>query len=212
MEWSEVWRITAGVIASVGGIGAVFSLVVKFASNIIAEQLSNKYELKMNMELEKYKSSLDNKIYMSKTKFDTEFKIYRELTKSFFETVKVISAMIPYGLSTVPANEDAKKEYEEKIYTDAKNAAIVAQDVLNSNAPFISKDFFDKYSDILELCRRQFSAFERRWLYTYVGSQEEKEIFTEKEYERTKEISISFSKLNSDVREYLSKIDIMEVN
>ena len=82
--WDEIWKIIFGVVASVGGIGAVIVAAVKFSVNIIAKRLVEKYTLKMNKELEKYRGGLDNKIYISKTKFDTEFSIYRELSRSFF--------------------------------------------------------------------------------------------------------------------------------
>ena len=82
--WDELWKVVLGVVTSVGGIGVVIVAAVKFSSDIIAKRLEEKYTLKMNKELEKYRVGLDNKVYISKTKFDTEFAIYRELSKSFF--------------------------------------------------------------------------------------------------------------------------------
>jgi hypothetical protein len=65
-------------------------VIIKFSSNIIAKRLDERYTLKLNKEFEKYKSIIDNKTYISKTKFDTEFAIYRELSNAFFEMVKGI--------------------------------------------------------------------------------------------------------------------------
>ena len=45
------WEIVSTVIASVGGIGAIIVFVVKLCSNIIADRLEKKYELKLSKEL-----------------------------------------------------------------------------------------------------------------------------------------------------------------
>ena len=85
MEWDDIWKIVLGVITSLGGFSVIFIAVIKFSSDIIAKRLEEKYTLKLNKELEKYKSNLDNKIYITKTKFDAEFSIYRDLSKVFFD-------------------------------------------------------------------------------------------------------------------------------
>ena len=85
---NEVSKVVLAVLTSVGGISGLLILTIKISVNTIAERLEQKYSLKLDKELEKYKSNLDNKIYISKTKFDTEFNIYRELSKVFFEMVK----------------------------------------------------------------------------------------------------------------------------
>ena len=83
----DICKIVLGILTSVGGIGAIIIVIVKFSSNIIAKGLEEKYRLTLNKELEEYKSKLSNKTYISKTKFDTEFSIFRELSKAFFEMV-----------------------------------------------------------------------------------------------------------------------------
>lgn len=79
----KILKIVLAVLASFGGISGIFFLVVKKSSEIIAERLKKKYDLKLNEELERYKANIDNKIYISKTKFDAEFDIYRRLSKVF---------------------------------------------------------------------------------------------------------------------------------
>ena len=130
-------QVVTTIVAGIGGIGVVFVAVVKFSSNIIAKRLEERYSLKMNKELEEYKSRLDNKTYISKTKFDTEFGIYRDLSKAFFKMVRDVSIMIPIGVASYPANEEAKKEYENNLYKAAVKSCVAAQDVLSANVPFI---------------------------------------------------------------------------
>ena len=55
MTWTDICSIVLWVIGGLGGIGAVFTAVIKFSSNIIAERLAKKYEIKLQKEMEKYK-------------------------------------------------------------------------------------------------------------------------------------------------------------
>ena len=151
--WNEVWKIVVGVLSSVGGIGVVIVAAVKFSADIIAKRLEEKYTLKMNKELEKYRVGLDNKIYISKTKFDTEFSIYRELSRSFFVMVRDITRMIPAGYAEYPADKEEREKYENMLYDNALKSTVTAQDFLYSNIPFIPEAVEKAYLEVLDLCR-----------------------------------------------------------
>lgn len=207
MNWTD---IVLAVIASAGGVGGTIFLAVKFSANMIAERLAKKYTLELDKELEKYKSNLENKIYISKTKFDTEFSIYRELSKAFFAMVKDVTIMIPTGYATYPANKEVRKEYEHNLYVEAQKSTVFAQDKLNANAPFIPEDFFKQYNEILALCRQQISVFELRWNVLNFVPQHEKESFSKEDYEYSRLIQKQYEKLNSAIREYISKLDVTE--
>lgn len=205
---NDIAEIVLGVLAGVGGISGIIIAGIKLSANTIAKHLEEKYALKLNKELERYKSNLDNKIYISKTKFDTEFEIYRELSKAFFEMVKDISILIPSGLTSVPADPEKKKEYDKRIYKQATESTVKAQDILNGNIPFISEEIYDEYTKILELCKQQLNAFERRWNISYLSSH--KEEFTTEEYKRTDEINQKFLEVNNKIRRYIGKLDVLE--
>ena len=206
-----IWKdVILAVIASAGGIGGIIVLVVKFSANKIADCLEKRYTLKLDKEIEKYKSTLESKIYISKTKFDTEFSIYRELSKAFFDVVKDITTMIPDGFATYPADKEQRKEYEHNLYFKAQESALLAQDTLNANAPFIPEDFFKRYNEILGLCKHQIIVFQKRWNVLYFASQDEKEAFSMEDYKCSESIREQFEKLNSTIREYISKLDVTE--
>lgn len=185
-------------------------VIVRFSSEFIAKRLEEMYSLKLNKELEKYKSNLDNKIYISKTKFDTEFSIYRELSKTFFNLVLNIGTMIPSGITFVPADEETRKKYDDECYSNARKIVIEAQDALFSNTPFIPDKLFVDYEEILKLCRRQLSAYEKRWNLLYVASKEVKESFSDEDYSRTDDIQKKLNELNINIREYLSRLDVLD--
>ena len=210
MDISQIASIATACIVSAGGVGGVAMAVVKFTSNIIADKISAKYENKLEQALEKYKTELSKKEYVSQVRFDAEFEIYRTLSKEFSTAVKNISLMIPDGIAYSPADEEKRTEYENKIYVDANNAVVVAQDVLYANGAFISEELYNKYNEILTLCSQQLNAFQRRYNVLYFASQEKKENYTDKEYERTTTIKEKWLELNNCVREYISKLEVID--
>lgn len=210
MDFSQIASIATACIVSAGGVGGVAMAVVKFTSNIIADKISAKYENKLEQALEKYKTELSKKEYVSQVRFDAEFEIYRTLSKEFSTAVKNNSLMIPDGIAYSPADEEKRTEYENKIYVDANNAVVVAQDVLYANGAFISEELYNKYNEILTLCSQQLNAFQRRYNVLYFASQEKKENYTDKEYERTTTIKEKWLELNNCVREYISKLEVID--
>lgn len=210
MDLFQVLSIATACIVSAGGVGGIAIAVIKFSSNIIAERISAKYENKLEQALEKYKTELSKKEYVSQVKFDAEFEIYRTLSKEFSTAVKNISLMIPDGMSYFPADEDKRKEYENNNYVNANNAIVMAQDALYANGAFISEDLYNKYNEILALCGQQLNAFQRRYNVLYFASQEKKESYTDKEYERTTTIKEKWLELNNCVREYISKLEVID--
>lgn len=210
MDFSQIASIATACIVSAGGVGGVAMAVVKFTSNIIADKISAKYENKLEQALEKYKTELSKKEYVSQVRFDAEFEIYRTLSKEFSTAFKNISLMIPDGIAYSPADEEKRTEYENKIYVDANNAVVVAQDVLYANGAFISEELYNKYNEILTLCSQQLNAFQRRYNVLYFASQEKKENYTDKEYERTTTIKEKWLELNNCVREYISKLEVID--
>ena len=210
MDFSQIASIATACIVSAGGVGGVAMAVVKFTSNIIADKISAKYENKLEQALEKYKTELSKKEYVSQVRFDAEFEIYRTLSKEFSTAVKNISLMIPDGIACFPADEEKRTEYENKIYVDTNNAVVVAQDVLYANGAFISEELYNKYNEILTLCSQQLNAFQRRYNVLYFASQEKKENYTDKEYERTTTIKEKWLELNNCVREYISKLEVID--
>ena len=210
MTWEEVWKIILCAVGSAGGIGAIIVMSIKWSANIIANHLSKKYEAKVTKELEKYKTGLENKIYISKTKFDVEFALYRDLSKSFFTMVKDITRMIPAGLAYYPANKEDREKYENELYDKALVSTVSAQDYLSSNIPFIPESLYNQYEEILQLCRLQLGEFEERWNVYSDLTQEDKNHIPHEAFQRSREIREKFDHLNKDLRNYLSNLDVIE--
>ena len=210
MSWETAFKIIASAIISAGGIGAIIVGVIKFSADKIADRLSAKYQLKIDKELEHYKSDLNKKEYVSKTKFDTEFTLYRELSSAFAEMVKAIWILIPAGLTNVPANDEDRKKLDRKHYEAALPAVVNAQDTLNANIPFISEDIYDGYSELLSLASVQLSEYENRFYIYNLRPTEEKERFSIEAHQRTLELNEKWKALNNTIRDYISKLDVVE--
>jgi hypothetical protein len=95
---SQLWQIVLSVIAGVGGIGFFLTTIIKVASDIIADKLSQKYQLKPDKALEEHKSSLDRKKHISEARFDRDFAIYSSLCESFLTMVDATYFLFPNGL------------------------------------------------------------------------------------------------------------------
>jgi hypothetical protein len=205
----KILKIVLAVLASFGGISGIFYLVVKKSSEIIAERLKKKYDLKLNEELERYKANIDNKIYISKTKFDAEFDIYRRLSKVFFDLVKNISILIPAGVVYLPVDQEKQRQLDNENYLAAKKSYIIAQVELISNAPFIPERFYNEYKNIQKLCKEQLDEFDLRSIPS-LSTQEEKETISKDARKITTDINVKFKNLNNEIREYLNSLDVIE--
>lgn len=219
MDLDTIWKAALAVITAAGGYGAFALLVIKFSSGFIADKLQKKYELKLNKELEeykttldekleKYKSSLENKTYISKTRFDAEFNIYKELSKSFFTMDACIYTLIPVGLTYESADEEIRKANDKERFKNATNAIVDAQNCLYQNTPFIPEVFVTKYQELLVLANKQTSAFMQRWVKTNLNSN--KDVLEMDVYERSAEIHNKLMELNTDIRNYLSTLDVLD--
>lgn len=205
----KILKIVLAVLASFGGISGIFFLVVKKSSEIIAERLKKKYDLKLNEELERYKANIDNKIYISKTKFDAEFDIYRRLSKVFFDLVKNISILIPAGVVYLPADQEKQRQLDNENYLAAKKSYIIAQVELISNAPFIPERFYNEYKNIQKLCKEQLDEFDLRSIPS-LSTQEEKETISKDARKITTDINVKFKNLNNEIRKYLNSLDVID--
>ena len=59
MTWDGAIKTIVTAIVSFGGAGAIIIWAAKKASDVISEQLMQKYESKLNKEIEYYKHTLE---------------------------------------------------------------------------------------------------------------------------------------------------------
>lgn len=69
----DILAIASSILLSVGGSGVIICSVSRFLAERIVKRIDSKYQLMLDQELEKYRSLLDQRIYVSQTQFDNEF-------------------------------------------------------------------------------------------------------------------------------------------
>ena len=209
MLWDDVIRIALTAIAGVGGIAGVLYAVIKFSADRIAERLSAKYELKMNKELERFKNSLDKKNYVSKTRFDVEFKILREFSVLLSNLWRDVYSLFPTW-ATVPSNEDARKELEDKNHEAARASIVAIQDELGKIAAFITQEMYEKFAEILALCKIQLDDFQiAQGLRVGASDFAKRPEFSHEVYSRTRDITKKHEELVVYIREYLQSLEVI---
>lgn len=190
------------VAATITGCFAVLVSIV----NSIFLYFQNKRQHKLDKQFEKYKARIDKKTYMSRTKFDAEFSMYRELSQIFAQLVKEIYQLFPTFTKDSRTDYDTYKERYDKCV----DVIVLAQDKLNSCAPFISNTIYDDYKNIEDLCKIQLSDFQDFRLRPD-AEEFRKDCKDEyhKTYKRTREIQEAYETGSNNLRAYINSIDVI---
>ena len=215
----ETLKIILSVIGAAGGVGAIIWLALTFSIKRIADRLETKYQHKLDKELENYKSELqkeidklnfklENKNHISKVLFDIKIDVYKKLSEAFFDLVVCANTLIPPGLSMVLADKDKQEEKEREDFANLNKAALKAQDILNSNIPFITEEQYAKYDELLKMARMHISDFERRWCVTDFSTN--KNVVPHEAYVRSDQMATKYKELSKELNAYLSSLEIIE--
>lgn len=244
IDFESILKITATVVASVGGIGAFIGIIIHYCSDRIATYLeaihrqrldiemeTYKHELERDIEtlkhelerrldenrseldkkLEVHKSLLDNKTHISKARFDAEFSAYQQLSRDFFKMVKDISRMIPpNGIELLPPDKVGREDREKEVYKNAEESLVQAQDTLYGNVVILQDSFFRAYDELRILGNEQLLVYNVRWDEGDTRSYREKRLFSSDDLKRTTDIKAKFETLNSEIREYLNGLQIID--
>ena len=210
MEWADIWKIILCAVGSAGGVGAIIVGAVRFSSNIIADRLSQKYEAKLQKELEQYKAKLDGKNYITKAQYDAEFSIYRTLSKNFFEMLLVLNGAFS---SDYRFEQTFNPQTLERVKSEFINAATkiqAAQDTLYENAAFISKPLYDKYEQILDEAPAVFWEYKEKLYSDKMREIVEDSTWLDEKHKCVKKLEDMLFALNDNLRTYLQGLTIVE--
>ncbi len=216
MDIAFISKIVFGIITSVGGIGAVIVGAVHFSSNIIAEKLSQKYQLEMDKQLEEYKAKLNNGNHISRALFDKELETYQSLFGAF--SIAYNKLKIYHGINTsrgriVPTQElldlMSSNNNQEKIdfMLKQQRGEVITEIDANKLVEEIAEHMlkfqlelgrcaalipYDIYKLFLDLYNRVFN---------YIQSKDENDYQT---------VISELGKLQSNLRKYLHELTIIE--
>lgn len=130
------------------------TIVVAFMSGFITFKIAAK-QAKLDLIKQKEQFVLENNTHIRKIHYEEKFKIYRALSESFLSAILDNSLLFPNAIDHVPPTDSDREIFYLKRYENACKSIDKAMYTLYSNAPFIEKDAFDKFDDVLKLCRLQ---------------------------------------------------------
>lgn len=139
-SWTDIVKIVAGVIAALGGGGAIVVGLSSWLGKVWADRLMVKETAKFREDLERLTKQLERKNYVSKVRFDAEFAIYRELSVITDDMVRAICLLYASG--------ELKVKNEADIEERCKKACISSSNfnkVLAKNAMFISQETYESF-------------------------------------------------------------------
>lgn len=207
ISWTEVLKIALGVIAALGGGGAIVAGLSSWLGKVWADRLMAKETAKFREDLERLTKQLERKNYVSKVRFDAEFAIYRELCENTDEMERAVYMLFPSGLNSLPKDEDKQKKLFQERYKKAHSAYIKANQSLAKNSAFISKDIYDLFFHINDLCRIQVNLYPE---YLELRTEDIFQDVFRKCWERTSEIEKEYKILQEKLREYLRNLDVVD--
>lgn len=209
MSAQEIWSITGAVIASVGGAGVIICAVSGFVSARIATYIDKKYEQRLSKELERYKLSLEKCRHITKAQFDREFEIYHLLSKNYFSMIVMLSS---FTQNSLEFKELPKENRDMKIdeFMRMGESVAIAQNTLYENAAFIPKNLFEQYDAIYEKAIKLFWKYESRLKDFAFDRCKIDELVSEDDKEAMSKIDDMFTSANSQLRDYLNTLDIVE--
>ena len=199
---SDFWQTIVGILASVGVGGAIVAALSSWLGKVWAERLMVRETAKYREELERLTKQLERKNYVSKVRFDAEFSVYRELCAVTDEMERAVYWLFP-TIDNLPTDEEQQKIIFHERYRKAFEAYQKASKSLGKNNAFISKEIYDLFFSLGELCRMQVNQ------YTYSLSHNCKNRTDLSDcWERTMTIDTEYKKLQERLREYLKTLDV----
>ena len=210
MEWSEIWKIILCAVGSAGGVGAIIVCAVKFASDIIAERLSQKYEARLQKELEQYRATLDSKRYISQVRFDKEFEMYQDLSEKNLKMVYDIGQAVKIVRGLYQNNDDIINHDQHLV--DSLNDA---EFTTKRYAAFIDERLYSKYHELQKKAQIVFKLFDfwcmnENAIFVFRNERYTRESAKAAIEKMQIEVSDLSDSIIKDIRVYLNSLDAME--
>lgn len=152
--WSITWKILVGL----GSFGGIIWFVVKQIANYLSEKLSQKYAHQLSQELEKYKSELDKRLYVSQRRFELELSIYREFMSGLVEMTNSAYSLFP-RMDELPADQEQQKNIFQYRGNKAAEDFNRASSVIFKNAPFVDRNIYENAKELRFMCLEQIQCF-----------------------------------------------------
>lgn len=210
MEMADIIKIIFGVTASSCIASTVILFILKLVFEKFATYLEKKHSRKFEEQLEKYKSSLDGKNYISKVQFDIEFAVIKELTKNFFNMLVKLDDLYTtdYDLPNMKKFDD--KQVIADFFYNAGESVVSAQNSLHENKAFISKTIYVKFKKLYDESFKLFWEYKNELSRIDFEDTIQNENWNKEREKRINGLHDDLDKLNDELREYLYSLKIAD--
>lgn len=204
---SSVWNTVLAIFVSIGGASAAIVALSKWLANLIAQRILKKTEFEFSQKLEAIKSNLEKRNYISKTRFDLEIEVYRQLSETVVTMVSDSSALFPFGGAREPKDEKERDKFYRENYSRAAQSYNTAHSAINRNTPFIPEQFHKMFTDIADKCRIQLIMFGE--LKIHNPSEGDGQFYREC-CERTNVVNAELDALMTALRSHITSLDVLD--
>lgn len=151
------WNTVLEIIASIGGGGAIILGLSSYIGKLWAERLLQKksqefekelesYKSNLSLEVEKYKIKAERFSLISRVQFETEYNTYKLIFDTLFDFAAYASNLFPHRIDYIPEDINERKEVYKERYENYLNSFNTYSQALETNAPFIPKEIYDKFA------------------------------------------------------------------
>lgn len=222
----EIFGIASAIIASVGGAGVIIIGLSSWFGKVWANRILENQKKEYQREIESYKCQLQENInkvnainekalHVSKTHYDTEFGIYKEIWTKLLECINSLNKLYPV-FADVPSDPKERKKMDESNYKKFVISYNDFSNTINKYAPFYKKSFYDDFITIRDLCNEKAKIFHyyefdvpysescKHVRDSKITSDERKEVYIE----IPRKLKEQQDKLQEEIREYLVSLEI----
>ena len=208
--WNHIWA----ALKQMGGV-AILTIIITFIvhrfNTRFEKKIEHKYDAKiedLKVELdnqrEHYKSLLEKRNYVSKTRFDTEFTICKELMIACKRMIDSIYFLFP--------NRNAEEVFECKPKWTKRDQDYWLE-AAKETKMFGELEVYDRFKEIHEQCRMNILIYMYRNENDPINedvTQEERKKKIDEGYKRTWQINYQMSAIADMLRQHFQDMDIQE--
>ena len=202
----DIWvNITISITITLAVVGCSALAFVKFWGKTFIEK-------RVNEGFERYKSQLDMNNYISRTRFDLEINVYKQLSGSIVQMVNDAWRLFPNGIEQPYQDKEKEKERLWDLYSKSLESYETASKAIMENSPFVPQKFYEMFEGIRKECMIQINWFPEFRIKKSEGFSIGAEFSQEqaKCWSRTGEISAKLNEILSEMRSHLEKLDVTD--
>jgi hypothetical protein len=160
----DVWRVALAVLASLGGGGAIVVMLSSWLGKVWANRILEQDRAHYASELERLKTDLDRTtrllqgeiektLFVTKTHFETEFQILREIWQEVSVVRASMSALRP-KFDIVDVRQTPAERLGERFAAYVPDVLKLIQTV-DRNSPFYPQEIYETLDQLVRIALRE---------------------------------------------------------